>query len=101
MLLLGFQGRHRLEPEGAAATDRLRTRLRQALAAGGAPPPPLPVPQPAQAAPRQLFRYVPVWAVGCAALLLAAVAYGWFDVRLISDAGAVAAAITALPLAGR
>lgn len=100
VLLLGFQGRHRLEREGAAATEKLRTRLRQALASGAEAPPPLPLPQPAQAASRPLFRYIPVWAVAAAAALVAAIAYGWLDLRLITGAAEVASAIAKLPLGG-
>lgn len=96
VLLLGFQGRHRLDRDGVAATDRLRTRLRQVLARSAAAPPPLTAPVPAQAAARPLFRYVPVWAVAAGALLVTMTTYAWLDMRLTGGAAEVATAISGL-----
>lgn len=99
VLLLGFQGKFRLERDGSAQVDALRRRLFDVLRPRFGTPTPVPVPQPEQIGRRaRLIHYVPVWVVGAVCLLLAAILLGWFGYRLQTDAARVAEQIDALSL---
>ena len=91
VLVLGFQGKFRLQRDGTASVDALRERLFEALRLyyGQRPAFPEAARQPVAGA-RRLLRYVPVWSVALLCVLLSAVVFTWFDYRLRSSADAVA-----------
>lgn len=96
ILLLGFQGRFRRERDGTAKVDALRARIFDALGArrGGRPVFPAAVtPVLGRRPGGKLVHYVPVWPVAVVCLLISAVIFTWFDYRLQTEVGQVAAAI--------
>lgn len=90
VLVLGFQGKFRLQRDGTASVDALRERLFEALRPhyGQRPAFPEAARQPVAGA-RRLLRYVPVWSVALLCVLLSAVVFAWLDYRLKSSADAV------------
>ena len=96
VLLLGFQGRYRLERDGTAKVDVIRRRLYDVVQprSGVAPPIPAPVAAPVSGRTR-LMKYVPVWSVAAVCLFLAAVLFGWFDYRLTDASEQTAQVISA------
>lgn len=97
LLLLGFQGRFRVERDGTARADAVRERLFQAFRAqSDAAPTMLP------ARPIQIRRargptnFVPVWFVAVACLVLGLSALGYLRYRLQGAAAAEAERITTL-----
>lgn len=91
ILVLGFQGKFRLERDGTAKVDALRERLFEVLRPQRGPRPVFPEPaRPPAAGARRLFRYAPVWSVAILCILLSAMLFAWFDYKLRSGAHAVA-----------
>lgn len=93
LLVLGFQGRYRLERDGTAKVDALRDRMFDILQArfGRRPVVPEAVPPQPKARAARIFRYAPVWSVAVVCLLISAILYAWLDYRLTSGADAVSA----------
>ncbi len=91
VLVLGFQGKFRLERDGTAGVDALRERLFETLRPhyGQRPAFPEAAKEPAARA-RRLLRYVPVWSVALLCVLLSAVVFAWLDYELKHSADAVA-----------
>ena len=99
VMLLGFQGKFRLERDGSARVDTLRRNLYEVLRTRTAGIPPIPVPEPAPTAGRRrMVNYVPVWAVGAMCLLVVAIGFVWFDYLLTQEAGRVVREINSLSL---
>lgn len=95
VLVLGFQGKYRLERDGTAKVDALRERLFDALRPrfGDRPAFPAVGQRPTGRQGRRLIHYVPVWTVAVVCLLISAVLFAWFDYQVKTEAAQVAAAI--------
>lgn len=94
VLLLGFQGKYRLERDGTAKVDVIRRRLYDVLQPHFGAPAPIPVPIAASVtASARLTKYVPVWSVAAVCLLAAAMLFGWMDYRLRMSSALVAEVI--------
>ncbi|MEJ0014954.1 MAG: type IVB secretion system protein IcmH/DotU [Acetobacteraceae bacterium] len=101
VMLLGFQGRFRLERDGSARADALRRRLYELLRPRFGTPAAIPVPQPEPVrGGRQLVQYVPVWVVGAVCLLFAFLLFGWYDYRLNTHSAQVARLIHTISFPG-
>lgn len=101
VMVLGFQGKYRLERDGSAQADALRRRLYDTLRPRFGAITPLPVPLPASAPGKgRMFRYVPVWVVGAVCLLIFTLTFAALNYKLKVESQAVAKTLDSLAFPG-